>query len=62
MKKKIGIFFGQGKYKEQDIEDLESRIVEITPEIEQEYSEEIKLYKEAVEQNTDLRVELVWDK
>ena len=62
MKRKIGIFFGQGKYKEQDIKDLETRIVEITPEIEQDYTEEIKIYREAVKENYNLRMELVWEK
>ena len=38
MKRKIGIFFGQG------------------------YTEEIKIYREAVKENYNLRMELVWEK
>lgn len=61
--RKIGVFFGRYKDPPQkDVNDLESRIVEITPEIEEKYKKEIEIYKKAVKQNPYIRVELVWDK
>lgn len=62
-RRKIGLFFSQGHYNENYISNLESRIVNITPEIEieKDYSEEIEIYKQVLEENPYIRVELIWE-
>jgi len=57
MKEKYGVFFGMGKATEEELKDLESRVVKITPEMED--LEVVKIVRQAQKDNPNVRVELI---
>ena len=57
MKEEYGVFFGMGRYTQEELDDLENRIVEITPKIEE--LEIVKIVREAKKNSPNVRIELV---